>query len=183
MSYRVPEDFLELAAPLIPPGISLPTGVRRASWPPAAIEADAGALGAVAARLAEMLAREIGSVGLVVPDAAMAEVREALRPGAFTDGTQATLGPGVNLLDLHVVKGLEFDAAAVVEPAAILEERPHGGPRGLYTALTRPTRALVVVHSRALPDELGSSPELIRLAGRDSAERFMALGRDAVAQA
>jgi DNA helicase IV len=176
VSYRVPEDFLELASPLIPPGIGLPTGVRRAPWPPAAIEADPGAIGDVAAGLADTLAREIGSVGLVVPDAVMAEVREALPPGAFTDGTQAALSPGVNLLDLHVVKGLEFDAAVVVEPAAILEERPHGGPRGLYTALTRPTRALVVVHSRALPDELGSSPELVRLTGPDAAERFVALG-------
>ena len=64
------------------------------------------------------------------------------------------LSAGINLLDLHVTKGLEFDAIVVVEPAAILAERPDGGPGGLYTALTRATRALVVVHSSPLPREL-----------------------------
>ena len=60
----------------------------------------------------------------------------------------------INLLDLHVTKGLEFDAIVVVEPAAILAERPDGGPGGLYTALTRATRALAVVHADPLPQEL-----------------------------
>jgi hypothetical protein len=39
----------------------------------------------------------------------------------------------------------------VVEPAAILAERPDGGTGGLYTALTRSTRALAVVHAGKLP--------------------------------
>jgi DNA helicase IV len=64
------------------------------------------------------------------------------------------LGPGINLLDLHVAKGLEFDAIVVVEPAAILAERPDGGVGGLYTALTRATRALAIVHSLPLPEQL-----------------------------
>ena len=66
----------------------------------------------------------------------------------------AALGPGVNLLDLHVAKGLEFDAIVVVEPAAILAERPDGGVGGLYTALTRATRALAIVHAQPLPEAL-----------------------------
>ena len=61
----------------------------------------------------------------------------------------APLGAGVNLIDLHVAKGLEFDAVVVVEPEAILRERPDGGVGGLYTALTRSTRALAIVHARA----------------------------------
>ena len=66
----------------------------------------------------------------------------------------APLGAGVNLIDLHVTKGLEFDAIVVVEPAAILAERPDGGLGGLYTALTRATRALAIVHAEPLPQEL-----------------------------
>ena len=70
----------------------------------------------------------------------MDEIRAAL--GDFDDATHASLGAGINLLDLHVAKGLEFDAIVVVEPQAILRERPDGGVGGLYTALTRATRAM-----------------------------------------
>jgi len=45
-------------------------------------------------------------------------------------------------------KGLEFDHVVVVEPALILEEGAERGLRELYVALTRPTKTLVVVHSR-----------------------------------
>ena len=48
----------------------------------------------------------------------------------------------------------EVDAAIVVEPAAMLAQRPDGGPGGLYTALTRSTRALALVHADELPTPL-----------------------------
>ena len=48
----------------------------------------------------------------------------------------------------------------VLEPAAILTERPDGGTGGLYTALTRSTRALAIVHAEALPAGLAASPDL-----------------------
>jgi hypothetical protein len=53
----------------------------------------------------------------------------------------------------------------VVEPAAILAERPDGGPGGLYTALTRATRALVIVHAQPLPAPLADSG-VLRPVGR-----------------
>lgn len=59
---------------------------------------------------------------------------------------------GVNLVRADLVKGLEFDACLVVEPAAIASE--HGLP-ALYVALTRSTRRLLVLHARPLPGELG----------------------------
>ena len=92
----------------------------------------------------------------------MPAMREALQPLGFADATVGPLGPAVNLLDPHVAKGLEFDAALVVEPAAIYDERPDGGPGGLYTALTRSTRALVIVHARNLPSALAEAPALLR---------------------
>ena len=50
---------------------------------------------------------------------------------------------------------MEFDHVIVVEPAQIVEEAAEGqGLRELYVALTRPTRTLVLVHSRPLPHEL-----------------------------
>jgi len=51
-------------------------------------------------------------------------------------------------------KGLEFDHVIVVEPALIVEEGGDSGLRELYVALTRPTKTLIVVHARPLPDAL-----------------------------
>ncbi|MEG3614868.1 HelD family protein [Isoptericola haloaureus] len=47
------------------------------------------------------------------------------------------------------IKGLEFDAVVVVEPAAVAAGA--GGWGDLYVAMTRPTQRLVVVHAADLP--------------------------------
>ncbi|NNU28216.1 AAA family ATPase [Isoptericola sediminis] len=47
------------------------------------------------------------------------------------------------------IKGLEFDAVVVVEPAAVAAGA--GGWGDLYVAMTRPTQRLVVVHAGELP--------------------------------
>ena len=92
--------------------------------------------------------RAVGSVAVIAPDA----WHDALA-GADADKAGHLTGE-VDLLSLRTVKGLEFDAAIVVEPAAILEQELDGGAGGLYTALTRSARALAVVHARPLPDGL-----------------------------
>ena len=61
----------------------------------------------------------------------------------------------VPVLTPRQAKGLEFDHVVVVEPAAIAEDGEQG-LRELYVALTRPTKTLVVVHARPLPEGLGS---------------------------
>ena len=53
----------------------------------------------------------------------------------------------VPVLTPREAKGLEFDHVVVVEPALI-------ELRELYVALSRPTKTLVVIHSRPLPAEL-----------------------------
>jgi len=156
LSYRVPDDFLRLAAGITDPGTRVPRGVRRAPRPPLAAHAEGDAdLGALAADLAERMRDEVvGSVGIVCVPERLDALRGALAGVEYADVTRDALGPGVNLLDLHVVKGLEFDAVVVVEPAEILAARPDGGRGGLYTALTRSTRALAIVHAAPLPTEL-----------------------------
>ena len=57
----------------------------------------------------------------------------------------------VPLLTAREAKGLEFDHVVVVEPALIVDEGGERGLREVYVALTRPTKTLVVVHSRPLP--------------------------------
>ena len=154
VSYRVPNEFLQIAAALLPPGAPAPRGVREAPFPATAVHTDD--LGAATAQEARRLAEAVnGSVGVVAPLEHMDEIKAAL--GDFADAIHATLGAGINLLDLHVAKGLEFDAIVVVEPAAILRERPDGGVGGLYTALTRATRAMSVVHAEPLPEPLANA--------------------------
>ncbi len=60
----------------------------------------------------------------------------------------------IPVLTPRQAKGLEFDHVVVVEPAAIAEDGEQG-LRELYVALTRPTKTLVVVHARPLPEGLG----------------------------
>ena len=104
----------------------------------------------------------MGSVGVVTP-AALRPAADAAFAGhasAAAEDADGRLSGGIDLLGLAAIKGLEFDGAVVVEPAAILTERPDGGTGGLYTALTRSTRALAVVHAEALPAGLAASPDL-----------------------
>ena len=64
--------------------------------------------------------------------------------------------PNVKVLAVNQARGLEFDAVIVVEPADFPHNDRRQGP--LYTALTRPNRELVVVHTKALPLELHAGP-------------------------
>jgi DNA helicase IV len=180
LSYRVPDDFLRLAAGIADEGTRVPRGVRRAPWPPVAVHTGEPALGAAVARLAERMARDVGSVGIVAGPAELPAVRAALAEAGVdhADATREALGPGVNVLDMHVVKGLEFDAAIVVEPGAMLALRPDGGRGGLYTALTRSTRALALVHVAPLPGELAASPGLVELDGAEPDTAWAALRRE-----
>jgi DNA helicase IV len=156
VSYRVPDDFLQVAASLHPEA-NVPEGVRRAPWP--AVSIATAAVGETALALADRMEAEVvGSVGVIVPAALHDAVAEVF--GGRARDVEESLSAGVNIVDLAAIKGLEFDAAVVVEPAAILRERPDGGRGGLYTALTRSTRALAVVHSEPLPAELAEAGDL-----------------------
>ena len=56
----------------------------------------------------------------------------------------------ITVVPVNLVKGLEVDAAVVVEPALIMSEEPQGA-RSLYVACTRATKRLSLVHARPLP--------------------------------
>jgi hypothetical protein len=169
VSYRVPDDFLRIAASLSPDA-AVPEGVRDAPWPAVSVQTSRDGLGSVAFELATRMAADVGSVGVAAPEA-VRDVVDAAFHLAHAEDTDAGLSTGVNLLGLGAIKGLEFDAAVVVEPAAILAEQPDGGRGGLYTALTRSTRALAVVHSEPLPF---SSPDLRPVSAGDAASAWAA---------
>jgi len=62
----------------------------------------------------------------------------------------AGLSRAVAVLTPQESKGLEFDAAIVVEPQLIVDEIPRGAA-ALYVAMTRPTQRLHLVTTTALP--------------------------------
>jgi hypothetical protein len=169
ISYRVPDDFLRIAAALSPDA-AVPEGVREAPWSAVSVHTSADRVGAVAFELATRMAADVGSVGVAAPEA-VREVVDAAFHLAHAEETDAGLSTGINLLGLGAIKGLEFDAAVVVEPAAILAEHPDGGRGGLYTALTRSTRALAVVHAEPLPF---SAPDLHAVSDQGAGEAWAA---------
>jgi len=146
-AYRVPAEIMDLALPLldrIAPDVEPPIAYRQGGAPPRFVRAPADELLAAALREAASLAELDGLLAVIAPRSL---AREGTA-GAFDETSVPVVTP-------RQAKGLEFDHVVVVEPAAIVEEGGDSGLRELYVALTRPTKTLVVVHARPLPEPLG----------------------------
>jgi DNA helicase IV len=110
----------------------------------------------MAPAIAEELAAWVDDEGrsaVIVPAALRTMLADPLA-GALPRGVlgvgNGALDSRVSLLTVAEAKGLEFDQVVVVEPAAIEATSARGG-HDLYVALTRATRALVVLHGDPLP--------------------------------
>ncbi len=148
-----------------PPGCCAtppPTSARRARCartvrsPPSAGPAPGGLAAEVAAvTLAERAAVDPGQVAVICPPSMIDDVCDALGAAgiAFGRATRNGLEHPVTVVEVGLVKGLEVDAAVVVEPALIVDEEAQGD-RALYVALTRATKRLAVVHEHDLPPSL-----------------------------
>jgi len=138
-AYRVPAEIMELALPLlarIAPDVEPPLAYRHGGDPPKLVRVAAAELMKAALREAAELD---GLLAVIAP-------RSLVQPhGELFDESD------IPLLTPREAKGLEFDHVVVVEPALIAEEGGERGLREVYVALTRPTKTLVVVHSRPLP--------------------------------
>ncbi|HET7573275.1 MAG TPA: ATP-binding domain-containing protein [Gaiellaceae bacterium] len=146
-AYRVPAEIMALALPLlerIAPDVEPPLAYRRGGEPPRLVRVEEAEVLPVALREATDLAELDGLLAVIAP-------RSLVHDGGVAEGAFDELA--VPILTPRRAKGLEFDHVVVVEPAAIAEDGEQG-LRELYVALTRPTRTLVVVHSRPLPDAL-----------------------------
>lgn len=133
--YRTPREVMELTVPVLRRAGSRnapPRAVRSAPVAPWWADADARTWpGVVVDAVAGMTGRyEGGTVGVVAPASRLAALREVL-----PDGVPALSATGA--------KGLEWDAAVVVDPDGIAAE-PRGW-NGLYVALTRCTQELAQV--------------------------------------
>jgi DNA helicase IV len=141
-AYRVPEEIMALALPLldrIAPEYEPPLAFRSGGRPPRIRRVAEEVVLREAFAEATVLADEDGLLAVIAPAGLIAEAPQ-LGGSAFDES--------IPLLTPRGAKGLEFDHVVVVEPAAM-------DLRELYVALTRPTRTLVVVHARPLPEPLG----------------------------
>jgi DNA helicase IV len=161
--YRVPGEVLDFANRLLPaiaPDLPPATALRRepGSLTVHPVATLAGPLQEVVAELAV----GDGSIGVVTADADAGEMvrllREAGVPAALLQDDGEALDQGrarVAVVPATLVKGLEFDAVVVVDPAAIVAAEPRGLHR-LYVVLTRAVSTLVVLHRDDLPAELAA---------------------------
>jgi DNA helicase IV len=152
VGYRVPGEVLELANRLLP---HIAVGVPAAT----SVRAGDGALGfAPRAALTDAVAecaKHDGSIGVIVPDAAVTAVLEelhALDAQPLADDTD----PRIAVVPASVAKGLEFDSVVLLDPAAIVAGEPSqvDGLRRLYVVLTRAVSRLRIVTDDPLPAEL-----------------------------
>jgi DNA helicase IV len=160
LGFRVPGDVIEYAArllPIIAPGLTRPTSVRRAH----------GELKIVSSRRLLDAATEVvrkrlfepGSIGLIVPDD-LARVADTHLTRAQVDhsvlGRDDDMEARVDVVPATLAKGLEFDTVILVEPADIASAEADSltGLRRLYVCLTRAVTSLVVVHAKPLPPPL-----------------------------
>ncbi|MFE9099720.1 HelD family protein [Actinomadura geliboluensis] len=159
LGFRVPGTVLDYAARLLPhvaPGLERPRSLRPGAG---ALEVRrvADVVPAAAGAVRAALARP-GSVGLIVPDAAVAAHAAELAAAGLE---HAVLGPESDgsarllVIPATLAKGLEYDHVIVAEPAAIAAAEERGLAR-LYVVLTRAVTSLTVLHRDDLPAELAA---------------------------
>ena len=165
LGYRIPAPAMAFANRVLShaaPGATPPRTVRLSGDEPRVIACKPEALvEALAEAIDEERAAVVsGNVAVIAPDSLHDRLRDGLLEAGVTFG-----GPGrrgleqqVTLVPVRLVKGLEVDAAVVVEPARIVAEECQG-VRSLYVALTRATKRVSVLHAEPLPDML-TSPSL-----------------------
>ncbi|MFJ9391335.1 HelD family protein [Nocardioides sp. NPDC101246] len=167
--FRVPADVIAYAARLLPhiaPDLEPPVAVRRTR----------GDLTFTSSSVVEALGAALerpGSVGLIVPDAALADARAELTEAGLgfaeigvSADEETEFDAHLDLVPASLAKGLEFDHVVVSDPVGIVAGEPDRdtGLRRLYVCLTRAVTSLVVRHSDlpgGLPEELGGVPERV----------------------
>ncbi|WP_285486859.1 ATP-binding domain-containing protein [Amycolatopsis taiwanensis] len=138
VNYRTPAEIMGLAAAAlarVDPALRVPTSVRETGVSPWQQRISTEPILSLVDR--EMSAVDGGTVAVIGPASRLAELREAV-----PDDDR------VSLLTVGEAKGLEFDGVVVVAPEEIVASSPRGW-NDLYVALTRATRRLGIVYTRA----------------------------------
>ncbi|MEU4101032.1 HelD family protein [Streptomyces tanashiensis] len=160
--FRVPREVIAYASRLLPhmsPGLAAVESVRENPGSLTVRRTEDLDADTVAACV-EALAHE-GSIGLIAADARIAPLAEALAAAGLaylSPGEETTAESRLTLVPASLAKGLEYDYVVLDEPAAVVDGEPdeRTGLRRLYVALTRAVSGLTVVHSAAIPEQLGA---------------------------
>lgn len=158
VGYRIPAPAMDLAARILTeaaPDLSPPVSVRSEGDEPRFERAPSvDELPATVVRVVteETSISGVGNVAVVAPRSRYEAVVEAFEEAGIDVGRAPRdgLDRQITIVPVHLVKGLEVDAAVVVDPAAILDEEPQGA-RSLYVACTRATKRLSIVTSGPVP--------------------------------
>ncbi len=161
VGYRIPGPSMALAAKALrvaAPELRSPQAVRVDGDEPQILETSSVESIAdlvVDAAVAERDTVGTGNVAVITSPSLYDDIIERFERRRIDIGLAIRdgLDHPITVVPVNVVKGLEVDAAIVVEPQAILDEEPQGA-RSLYVALTRATKRLTIVHDRPLPDFL-----------------------------
>ena len=160
VGYRIPSPIMDLADRVMhaaTPGLRSPRSVRTGGSDPVilGVEADRLLDAAVDQAMLHVTPTQRSRIAVICPDEMVDDVASRLDALGAPYGRAQSAGfdNDITIVPVTLVKGLEIDVSVVVEPARIVELDPQG-LRLLYVALTRSTKELVVVHSRALPDAM-----------------------------
>ena len=143
-NYRSPAEVFDLAADVIStvyPDADLPEAVRSTGvLPVLAHTTRDGLIDEIVTQVRRLIEEVDGTIGVICPPSLIALARQ------LVTGPEplAPWADRVIPVTTMQAKGLEYDAALVVDPDDIVAEAP-GGVRVLYVALTRPTQRLVVL--------------------------------------
>ncbi len=169
VGYRVPGPVLDFANQLLPitaPSVTPSTSVRHGGPGPNIVKVSNGEILPAVVEAATSLAAEYQTTGVIVASPMVDDVFAALEAAGLDPvdtRVSETLGATLSVVDAAVAKGLEFDVAVVVEPAAFASmyqsdidgaAQDLTGLRLLYVALTRAVQRLTIVHSQSLPQAL-----------------------------
>ncbi|MFT7646352.1 MAG: DNA helicase IV [Candidatus Poriferisodalaceae bacterium] len=165
LGYRLPAALLEAASVLLPaaaPHVTPSRSVRQGGQPPAHHRRPSDELARTAADKACELAAAHSTIGVVTTPTHHEAVVELLRELGAAQNIEVGVGMAglagqIVIVQHDQVKGLEFDAVVLVEPARFVDLDTLTDRRGLrllYVAMTRAVHSLDIVHHDALPAPL-----------------------------
>jgi DNA helicase IV len=157
LGYRAPGRVLSYASRLLPvaaPGVTPTSSIRAGRTDPTITHVEGAELASAALTEARSLSGDHALVALIAPDDMVEAIAKlARRHDDVGILERDAMTRPVTLVSAASVKGLEFDAVVVVEPAAIAGTDSRG-LRLLYVAMTRPIQHLSVFHALPLPGAL-----------------------------
>ena len=169
VNYRTPAEIMTLADRFVAaaaPDIRPARSVRSTGRPPQFLAADDSAdLLTVVADATQNGKSEGGTTAVIAPRDLHEDLVALLADLGAVGGSADAIDAPVTVVDASDAKGLEFDHVIVVEPSRLVAPDA-SGLRLLYTALTRATQNLTVVHGAAARRPSSPPPPHRLTAGR-----------------